>query len=263
VSEETREQFAIVKRLINDRGPCGERSCARPTPGAKAELIFRYIYAAAGLHEAGLKRLWISSLTPGGPSARASRACGPPATSTRWPNAAQRGAPGADWLVGDEPLGAPPPSLRVSCSRWGRVQNAHPWALLVERESGRSVRSCPRTTWRFVATFVPTNVRGGPQRPASAPWSPYPGTLVPRGQNPPPRRAACPRTARRAAGGGGSRAAGRRGSWNRSRRRPRRLPPPTPLRPHRAAAATPTGSTACRARPEPWRPRRPSTSGTS
>ncbi|MBX5496519.1 MAG: RecQ family ATP-dependent DNA helicase, partial [Bryobacteraceae bacterium] len=61
VAEETREQFEIVRKILNSP-KVGEVVCATDA-GREGELIFRYIYEAAGCTKP-VRRLWISSLTP-------------------------------------------------------------------------------------------------------------------------------------------------------------------------------------------------------
>ena len=56
----TREQFEIVRRILND-AEVSEVVCATDA-GREGELIFRYIYQAAGCRKP-FRRLWISSLT--------------------------------------------------------------------------------------------------------------------------------------------------------------------------------------------------------
>lgn len=61
VSEKTRGQFAVVRDIIN--ADAVERVVCATDAGREGELIFRYIYEAAGCHKP-VQRLWISSLTP-------------------------------------------------------------------------------------------------------------------------------------------------------------------------------------------------------
>ncbi len=95
VGKETRPQFEIVKKLLRSR-EIGDVVCATDA-GREGELIFRYIYEAAGATKP-VKRLWISSLTPdaiarGFSSLRPGQAFEPLADAAR---ARSR----ADWLVG-------------------------------------------------------------------------------------------------------------------------------------------------------------------
>ncbi|MCB1794796.1 MAG: DNA topoisomerase 3, partial [Candidatus Competibacteraceae bacterium] len=95
VGEQTREQFEAVRRILNDEAI--ERVICATDAGREGELIFRYLYEAAGCRKP-CSRLWISSLTPdairqGFQQLRDSREFEPLA-------AAARGRSQADWLVG-------------------------------------------------------------------------------------------------------------------------------------------------------------------
>jgi DNA topoisomerase-3 len=95
VSSETRAQFEAVERVLNARGV--ERVICATDAGREGELIFRYIYEAAGCTRP-VSRLWISSLTPdairqGFAKLRDGRELEPLAD-------AARGRSRADWLVG-------------------------------------------------------------------------------------------------------------------------------------------------------------------
>ncbi len=59
--EKTRAQFEVVKRVLLD--PSVERVICATDAGREGELIFRYIWEAAGAAKP-VERLWISSLTP-------------------------------------------------------------------------------------------------------------------------------------------------------------------------------------------------------
>jgi hypothetical protein len=61
VGESTRDQFAVVKRLLRSR-EIADVVCATDA-GREGELIFRYVYESAGAKKP-VRRLWISSLTP-------------------------------------------------------------------------------------------------------------------------------------------------------------------------------------------------------
>ncbi len=61
VVDRTQDQFEIVKGALCD--PATERIVCATDAGREGELIFRFIYEAAGA-EAPVDRLWISSLTP-------------------------------------------------------------------------------------------------------------------------------------------------------------------------------------------------------
>lgn len=95
VSENTREQFETVCRILNDAAI--ERIVCATDAGREGELIFRYLYEAAGCRKP-FNRLWISSLTPeairqGFRTLRDGREFDALA-------AAARGRSQADWLVG-------------------------------------------------------------------------------------------------------------------------------------------------------------------
>jgi DNA topoisomerase-3 len=95
IPDQTREQFEIVKTLIND--PEVERVVCATDAGREGELIFRYIYEAAECSKP-FSRLWISSLTPdailkGFAALRDGHEFDPLA-------AAACGRSRADWLVG-------------------------------------------------------------------------------------------------------------------------------------------------------------------
>ncbi len=127
VPESTAEQFAVVKKILTS--PHVSRVVCATDAGREGELIFRYVYEAAGCDKP-FDRLWISSLTPeairrGFAGLRAGRDLDPLAD-------AARGRSRADWLVGM--------NLSRACSlAWdeeisvGRVQTPT-LAMVVERE---------------------------------------------------------------------------------------------------------------------------------
>src|SRR5690349_7009250 len=61
IYEKTKDQFETVKKILTSPR-IAEIICATDA-GREGELIFRYIYEAAGCSKA-VRRLWISSLTP-------------------------------------------------------------------------------------------------------------------------------------------------------------------------------------------------------
>ena len=61
VGEQTKDQFEVVRKIITSP-KIGSVICATDA-GREGELIFRYIYEAAGCDKP-VERLWISSLTP-------------------------------------------------------------------------------------------------------------------------------------------------------------------------------------------------------
>jgi DNA topoisomerase-3 len=151
VSDQTREQFEVVRRILTDDAI--ERIVCATDAGREGELIFRYLYEAAGCHKP-FSRLWISSLTPdairqGFAQLRDGREFDPLA-------AAAKGRSQADWLVGMNlsraytlACGAPgDDALSV-----GRVQTPT-LALLVEREL--AIRAfVPEDYREVVASFTP------------------------------------------------------------------------------------------------------------
>lgn len=150
VPEETRKQFEIVKRTLND--PKIERIVCATDAGREGELIFRYIYEAAGCRKPFF-RLWISSLTAeairkGFATLRSGRDFDPLAD-------AARGRSRADWLVGMNLSRLYTLDFRESEELWsvGRVQTPT-LALLVEREL--AIRAfVPEDYLEVVATFAP------------------------------------------------------------------------------------------------------------
>ncbi|HVR07631.1 MAG TPA: DNA topoisomerase, partial [Thermoanaerobaculia bacterium] len=146
VAEERREQFEAVRRILGDADV--ERVVCATDAGREGELIFRYIYEAAGCDKP-VSRLWISSLTAeairrGFDRLREGRELDPLA-------AAARGRSRADWLVGM--------NLSRACTlafgedlTVGRVQTPT-LAMVVEREL--AIRAfVPEDYFEVVATFA-------------------------------------------------------------------------------------------------------------
>jgi DNA topoisomerase-3 len=132
VYERTRSQFEVVKRILRD--PEVERVVCATDAGREGELIFRYVFEAAGATKP-VERLWISSLTPD--AIRAGFARLRPQGELDGLADAARGRSRADWLVGMN-LSRAYTLARRSASRGellsvGRVQTPT-LALLVERE---------------------------------------------------------------------------------------------------------------------------------
>jgi len=130
--EKTRAQFEVVKRVLLD--PAVERVICATDAGREGELIFRYIYEAAGATKP-VERLWISSLTPDAIRAGLERLR--PQRAVDGLADAARGRSRADWLVGMN-LSRAYTLSRRSASRGellsvGRVQTPT-LAILVERE---------------------------------------------------------------------------------------------------------------------------------
>jgi DNA topoisomerase-3 len=147
VMAETRAQFEIVQKIL--RSPKIERVIAATDAGREGELIFRYVYEAAGCTKP-VSRLWISSLTPdaikdGFRRLRDGREFEPLAD-------AARGRSRADWLVGMNLSRAYSLAFDQDLSV-GRVQTPT-LAMVVERE--KAIRSfVPEDYLEIVATFGP------------------------------------------------------------------------------------------------------------
>ncbi len=135
VFEGTRDQFEIVRRVLNARDV--ESVICATDAGREGELIFRFIYEAAGCRKP-VSRLWISSLTDAA-IRDGLRRLRPARDYDDLANAAL-GRSRADWLVGMNLSRAYGLSLDAPLSV-GRVQTPT-LAMLVERE-------------RAIADFVP------------------------------------------------------------------------------------------------------------
>ncbi len=148
VSEETKAQFEAVRRVIT--APEVERVICATDAGREGELIFRYIYEAAGCRKP-FQRLWISSLTAdairqGFSRLRDGHDLDPLAD-------AARGRSRADWLVGMNLSRAYSLDFNEEQLSVGRVQTPT-LAMVVEREL--AVRAfVPEDYLEVVATFVP------------------------------------------------------------------------------------------------------------
>ncbi|MFL6258111.1 MAG: DNA topoisomerase 3 [Thermoanaerobaculia bacterium] len=148
VSEETKHQFEAVRRVIN--APEVERVVCATDAGREGELIFRYIYEAAGCRKP-FQRLWISSLTPdairqGFRKLRDGRDLDPLAD-------AARGRSRADWLVGMNLSRMYTLDFNQEQFSVGRVQTPT-LAMVVEREL--AIRAfVPEDYLEVVATFSP------------------------------------------------------------------------------------------------------------
>ncbi|UQA63011.1 DNA topoisomerase 3 [Polyangium aurulentum] len=153
VLEETRRQFDVIKRIL-ERRDVARVVCATDA-GREGELIFRYIYDAAGCSKP-VSRLWISSLTPeairnGFARLREGHAYDGLAD-------AARGRSRADWLVGMNLSRAYTLALGHDLSV-GRVQTPT-LAMVVEREL--AIRSfVPEDYLEVRATFSPASASGG------------------------------------------------------------------------------------------------------
>ena len=147
VYEKTKDQFEVVRKILNSP-KVGKLVCATDA-GREGELIFRYIYEAAGCRKP-FSRLWISSLTPdairkGFSELKDGKAYDPLAD-------AARGRSRADWLVGMNLSRAYTLALNDELSV-GRVQTPT-LAMVVEREL--AIRAfVPEDYIEVVATFSP------------------------------------------------------------------------------------------------------------
>jgi DNA topoisomerase-3 len=147
VYEKTKDQFEVVRQILNS--PKVARVVCATDAGREGELIFRYIYEAAGCRKP-FSRLWISSLTPeairkGFGELKDGTAYDPLAD-------AARGRSRADWLVGMNLSRAYTLALDDELSV-GRVQTPT-LAMLVEREL--AIRAfVPEDYIEVVATFSP------------------------------------------------------------------------------------------------------------
>jgi DNA topoisomerase-3 len=95
VYEKTKDQFEVVRKILTS-GRVSRIVCATDA-GREGELIFRYIYAAAGCRKP-VSRLWISSLTPD--AIRNGFAKLRPGSEYDRLAEAASGRSRADWLVG-------------------------------------------------------------------------------------------------------------------------------------------------------------------
>ncbi len=148
VYEKTKDQFEVVRRVLSS-SKVSRVICATDA-GREGELIFRYIYEAAGC-DRPVNRLWISSLTPdairkGFDTLRSGRDYDPLAD-------AAKGRSRADWLVGMNLSRAYTLAYGEDLSV-GRVQTPT-LAMLVEREL--AIRNFkPEDYIEVIATFRPT-----------------------------------------------------------------------------------------------------------
>src|ERR1700733_6603428 len=148
VYEKTKDQFEIVRRILSSSRVA--RVICATDAGREGELIFRYIYEAAGCSKP-IERLWISSLTP--------EAIGKGFASIK-PGAdyepladAARGRSRADWLVGMNLTRAYTLTYGDDLSV-GRVQTPT-LAMLVDRELAVR-RFVPEDYLEVIATFRPS-----------------------------------------------------------------------------------------------------------
>ena len=147
VVPDTRDQFAVVRRILGDRAVT--RVICATDAGREGELIFRYIYEAVGCKKP-VSRLWISSLTREAILDGLSRL----RSSADYDGLADaaRGRSRADWLVGMNLSRAYSLVFDQDISV-GRVQTPT-LAILVEREL--AIRDfVPEDYREVVAKFQP------------------------------------------------------------------------------------------------------------
>ncbi len=163
VYDKTRDQFEVVKRILCDRKT--EHIVCATDAGREGELIFRFIYEAAGATKP-VRRLWISSLTDA--AIRKGFDDLRPAHEFDGLADAARGRSRADWLVGMNlsrayTLRQPGSSDMLSV---GRVQTPT-LAILVEREL--AIRDFVPESYKEVrALFRPLHA-AGPGDPGERP----------------------------------------------------------------------------------------------
>src|SRR3954468_24538031 len=148
VYDRTKDQYETVKRILTS--PKVSRVVCATDAGREGELIFRYIYEAAGCQKP-VNRLWISSLTPDA-IRRGFETLRPAADYDSLADAA-RGRSRADWLVGMNLSRAYSLAYDEDLSV-GRVQTPT-LAMLVEREL--AIRNfVPEDYLEVTARFHPT-----------------------------------------------------------------------------------------------------------
>ena len=163
VLDSTKAQFRTVKKLISAREV--EYVVCATDAGREGELIFRFIYEAAGCRKP-VRRLWISSLTPG--AIKAGLQVMKDGRVYDSLAAAARGRAQADWLVGMNLSRAYTISHGDTLSV-GRVQTPT-LAMLVERE--KEIRAfVPETYFEVLGTFGITPYTGTWFKPGAAPSS--------------------------------------------------------------------------------------------
>ncbi len=153
IYEKTRDQFEVVKRILCD-SEVDEIICATDA-GREGELIFRFIYEAAGARKP-VRRLWISSLTAG--AIRNGFDDLRPASEYDGLADAARGRSRADWLVGMNLSRAYTLACQGDLLSVGRVQTPT-LAMVVEREI--AIRDFVPEDYKEVkATFRPLTSEG-------------------------------------------------------------------------------------------------------
>lgn len=147
VYDKTKDQFDVVRKILNS--PRVEKVVCATDAGREGELIFRYIYEAAGCRKP-VERLWVSSLTAD--AIRKGFEELKPGREYDGLADAARGRSRADWLVGMNLSRAYSLAYNEDLSV-GRVQTPT-LAMVVEREL--AVRAfVPEDYREVVATFHP------------------------------------------------------------------------------------------------------------
>src|SRR5580658_1614228 len=148
VYEKTKDQFEVVHRILNS--PRVSQVVCATDAGREGELIFRYIYEAAGCVKP-FRRLWISSLTPA--AIRKGFESLRPGVEYDGLADAARGRSRADWLVGMNLSRAYALAYGEKELSVGRVQTPT-LAMVVEREI--AIRQfVPEDYVEVLATFHP------------------------------------------------------------------------------------------------------------
>ena len=153
VYEKTKDQFEVVRKILSS--PRVARVICATDAGREGELIFRYIYEAAGCSKP-ISRLWISSLTP--EAIRKGFDAIKPGSDYEPLADAARGRSRADWLVGMNLSRAYTLTYGDELSV-GRVQTPT-LAMVVERELAVR-RFVPEDYLEVMATFRPAAQAGG------------------------------------------------------------------------------------------------------
>ena len=148
VYEKTKDQFEVVRRILSSARVA--RVICATDAGREGELIFRYIYEAAGCSKP-IERLWISSLTP--EAIGKGFASIKPGVDYEPLADAARGRSRADWLVGMNLSRAYTLTYGDELSV-GRVQTPT-LAMVVERELAVR-RFVPEDYLEVTATFRPS-----------------------------------------------------------------------------------------------------------
>jgi DNA topoisomerase-3 len=148
VYEKTKDQFEVVRKILSS--PRVGRVICATDAGREGELIFRYIYEAAGCSKP-ISRLWISSLTP--EAIRKGFEAIKPGKDYEPLADAARGRSRADWLVGMNLSRAYTLTYGDELSV-GRVQTPT-LAMVVERELAVR-RFVPEDYLEVIATFRPS-----------------------------------------------------------------------------------------------------------